>query len=122
LLAWLLPASLTALYELRRTNTSHLALVSSGTRVEACEENATVWPSAEIAVSLLKPLACWPSLSPETRVVLPATKRLDLDAIRDGQSHSLVSPCHIEQVTAAWTGRWSSRSGRANQTPRWVSR
>jgi hypothetical protein len=53
---------------------------------------------------------------------LPA-QRLDLDAIRDGLkvTHRF-PPCHIEQVSAAWTGCWSSRSGQGSQTPRWVSR
>jgi hypothetical protein len=30
---------------------------------------------------------------------------------KGSQSPIMVSPCHIEQVTAAWTGCWSSRSG-----------
>jgi hypothetical protein len=52
-----------------------------------------------------------------------AAQRLDLDAVRDGLNvtHRL-PPCHIEQVTAAWTGCWSSRSGQGSQMPRWVSR
>jgi hypothetical protein len=55
-----------ALYDQCRTVTSYLALVSLRTRLEAREENATVWPSAEIAVKLLEPLVCWPSLEKVT--------------------------------------------------------
>lgn len=82
------------------------------TRWSSWQPRFRPWPGREAVV-----------VAHHRRVGELAAQRLDLDAISNGLkvAHRF-PPCHIEQVTAAWTCCWSSRSGQGGQTPRWVSR